>query len=239
MDWTLVNFFGVTSILLAGSLVQAVTGMGGGFIIVPLLALISYSLVPVPIIFASLFLSSIMLLQGRAHIDGDGMGKIIVGLLCGTAIAAALVARLPLELMGILFASMILLLVGLSIISPKIKLSHKAYFGLGTLSAFMGATVGIGGPVLAFIYQRRHGQQIRANLALLYFVGAVIILIGLASVGKVSMVNLLDGCYLIPGYCAGLLLAPKLVHIIDKGYARWCVLAISSISAIVLLIKSV
>ena len=46
----LVEFAAATAVVLLGSVVQAATGVGGGFIIVPLLAWIALQLVPAPVI---------------------------------------------------------------------------------------------------------------------------------------------------------------------------------------------
>ena len=52
-----------------GSIVQAISGVGGGFIAVPLLAWIDLSLVPGPVVLGSISLSTIMAWHERKHID--------------------------------------------------------------------------------------------------------------------------------------------------------------------------
>jgi len=56
----LIDFIAATLAVIAGSVVQVASGVGGGFIIVPLLAWVDIGLVPAPLLFASLSLSGLM-----------------------------------------------------------------------------------------------------------------------------------------------------------------------------------
>jgi uncharacterized membrane protein YfcA len=111
MEWTWAIALLATAIVAMGGLLQSVTGLGAGLIIVPLLALISVELVPGPIIFASLALSTSMAVAGRAHLDLANAKPIIVGLLIGTIAGSFLISRLPFEALGILFGIFILIAV--------------------------------------------------------------------------------------------------------------------------------
>lgn len=57
LRFNLMNFSDSIAAILAvilGSVIQAISGVGGGFIIVPLLAWIDLSLVPGPVVFGSI-----------------------------------------------------------------------------------------------------------------------------------------------------------------------------------------
>ena len=54
MEWTITTFLLANFILILGSILQMATGVSMGMIVVPFLAMISYTLVPVPLVFASL-----------------------------------------------------------------------------------------------------------------------------------------------------------------------------------------
>ena len=69
MEFTFSTFIASALAITLGVL-QASTGLGAGLIVVPLLALISFELVPGPVIFASVILSSLMTYAGRHHISG-------------------------------------------------------------------------------------------------------------------------------------------------------------------------
>jgi hypothetical protein len=238
MEWTLFNFLICTLFVASGSLMQAVTGLGGGLIIVPLLATISYDLIPGPIMFASMSLSSQMAFKGRHEIDFSNMRFILIGLVAGTIITAIFIAKLPVSQLGIIFGIMILLSVIISLKTSAIKLSKKSLLGTGILSGVMGTASGIGAPVLALVYQHHSGQSSRPTLAFLYLVSSIIMLLVLAFVGKFNGSELTSGFYLIPGFILGYFLSPKLVGYIDKGYARPVILLLSTVSAVVLIVRS-
>lgn len=235
MEWNLSVFILSTFFVMLGSLLQAVTGLGSGLIIVPLLATISIELIPAPMIMASLSLSSLMAWRGKNDIDYSNMSILLPGLIIGTIFAALFIASLPINKLGALFGIMILISVFISMKTSQIYLVKKELFGAGTLSGFMGATAGIGAPVLALIYQHHTGKSLQPTLAFLYFFSSIIMLIALHFAGRFSTTEFISGLYLIPGFVLGYLFSPRLTNYLDKGYARTAVLLISSISAIFLI----
>jgi uncharacterized membrane protein len=60
MEWTISTFLLANFILIVSSILQMATGVSVGLIIVPFLAMISYTLIPVPVIFGSLALTIMM-----------------------------------------------------------------------------------------------------------------------------------------------------------------------------------
>ncbi|WP_421869672.1 sulfite exporter TauE/SafE family protein [Motiliproteus sp.] len=238
MEWTLSHFAIATLSVASGALLQAATGLGAGLIVVPLLAMLSLSLVPGPMIFASLALSTTMAIAGRQQIDFEGFEPLLGGLLLGTVVAAATVAKLPLEKLGLLFGVMILLAVGLSLRQPRFNFSVGGCFGAGLLSGVMGTAAGIGAPVLALLYQHHSGPTLRATLALLYCLSSLMMLALLHWAGRFGQAELISGLTLVPGFVIGYLISPRLAGFIDQGYARPAVLILSSLSALLLIGRS-
>ena len=64
-----------------GSIIQGVSGVGGGFIMVPLLAMIDIAYLPGPLIFGSLSISGLMAWRERDHIDYRATGFILIATL--------------------------------------------------------------------------------------------------------------------------------------------------------------
>ena len=238
MDWTLAGWILATLAVTGGGLLQAATGLGAGLIIVPLLALISYALVPGPMIFASLALSGLMAVRGRRAIEYRHTGVLLTGISVGTAIAAAYLRLLPLETLGAVFGGFVLLAVALSVRAPRFSLSGGSLLGVGAVSGIMGTSAGIGAPVLALLYQYHVGATIRATLAFLYFFSSLVMLAFLHWVGRFGPAELWSGLLLVPGFVLGYLLSPRLAHYLDRGYARPAVLLVSTASALVLIGRS-
>ena len=239
MDWNVLNI--ILSILFVslGALLQAVTGLGAGLIIVPLLALISVELIPGPMIFGSLALSSVMAFSGRKNIDSSNFSAVIGGLLLGTIVAASYITILPIEKLGVVFGAFILCAVFMSVRTPDFSLTPKGFAIAGMISGFMGTSAGIGAPVLAILYQNHSGPSLRATLAFLYFVSSITMLAFLNMAGRFGASEIVSGMFLMPGFIIGYFMSPKIAKYIDRGYARPAVLIVSTISAGLLIWRSV
>ena len=109
-------------------------------------------------------------------------------------------------------------------------------FGLGLLAAghlgFTGTASSIGGPPIALIYQRVHGQTLRGTLALYFLVGSVLVL---AAFGKLDGKVLLESAQLVPFMVAGFACSTRAAKLLDRGRTRQAVLAVSTVSAIALI----
>lgn len=239
MTWTLANFALATAIVTSGALLQAASGLGAGLIIVPLLsALLSTDLVPGPTIFGSLALSAVMAVRGRPHIDFTMTRTLLAGIFAGTIVAAWFIANVPTDSLGLVFGVGILIAVALTMRAPRFSFSARGTFAAGTIASLLGVSVGVGAPVLALIYQHFPGPVLRATLAYIYFVSAVIALVFLHLAGRFGSQELVSGSYLIPGFVLGYFLSPQLANFVDKGYARPLVLVISVTSACFLIWRS-
>ena len=238
MPFSLAEFVGSTLVVTVGSILQASTGLGAGLIIAPLLALISLALIPGPIIFASLSLSSVMAWRGREHITYHRMPVLILGLLVGSAIGAWSMTLLPSEQLGLVFGVLILLAVGISFFGIRMRFTRPKLMASGALSGFLGTTSAIGAPVLALLYQYEKGATLRATLGFLYFVSSLMMLTLLHFAGKFGWHEFLLGLWLIPGFVMGYLAAGRIAAFLDQGYSRIAVLLISTLSAVSLMMKS-
>ena len=163
---------------------QAATGLGAGLIIVPLLALVSFHLVPAPMIFASIALSSMMAYRGRKNIDQNGLGTITAGLVTGTVIAALFIAAIPASKLGIVFGIILLAAVGVTLFLKAIPFRPTLLLVTGFVSGIMGTAAGIGAPVLALLYQNHQSHALRATLAFLYLVSSLMMLFFLHLAGR-------------------------------------------------------
>jgi len=237
VEW--VGVVAANGILALGSVLQAATGLGAGLVVVPLLALISLEFVPGPVILAVLALAWLMAWRGRAQISFAGVPLLLSGLLVGMVLGAAVLSYLPPDRLGVLFGGLILLAVVVSISGGSLRHSPAVVSLTGALSGFMGVTSAIGAPVLALLYQHHPGPVLRATLGLLYFISSIVMLVLLHLAGRFGINELQLGLVLIPGVIVGYVLAGFLARHLDRGYSRRAVLVISTLSALVLLVKSI
>lgn len=237
MDWSLLIFVQTTIIVSLGALLQAVTGLGAGLIIVPLLALISFELIPAPLILASMALSGAMAFSGRHHIRYENCNWLLIGISIGTVVAAFIISFVGFTQLGKVFGALLLIAIAISVIAPTIRFSKKTMLGTGATSGFMGTAAGVGAPILALLYQHQSGPSLRATLGFLYFISSIIMLIALYFSGRFGLSQFYSGLLLIPGFVIAFSISPWFTNLVDKGYARGAVLLISLCSAIALLLK--
>ncbi len=236
IEW--LDIFAANAVLALGSVLQAATGLGAGLVVVPLLALISLDFVPGPVILAALTLAWLMAWRGRTEISYKGMPPLLSGLLIGMMLGASTLSLLPLDRLGVLFGSLILLAVMVSVSGPRVELTPGTTSVAGALSGFMGTTTAVGAPVLALLYQHHPGPVLRATLGFLYFVSSIVMLILLHLAGRFGTQELRLGLEIVPGVVTGYLIAGYLSPYLDRGYSRVAVLAISTISAGLLIVRS-
>ena len=238
MDWNLLNISLALGSVFLGSLLQSATGLGAGLVMAPLLAFISFTLVPGPMIFGSIALSLVMTVRGWRNVDFDQLAPLIAGLLAGTVAAAAVIASIPLSRLGLVFGVLILLAVLITLFVGEVRIRGTRLIAVGALSGIMGTSAGMGAPVLALLYQHREGPVIRGTLAFLYLVSSVMMLALLHMAGRFSMQELISGFILMPGFVAGYLFSGRLAALVDAGYARPAVLVFATVSALLLIVRS-
>jgi len=238
MEPSIANVAASTLAITTGAVLQASTGLGAGLVVVPLLALISLDLVPGPVIFASMALSSVMAYAGRRHIAWTHLDKVVWGLGAGMFVGILGLSLLPPSRIGLVLGALILIAAVVSVLGVAVRLTSRSALVAGLLSGFMGTVAAIGAPVLALLYQHEEPNALRGTLALLYLVSSIGMLVLLHAAGRFTWHDVMLGGYLIPGFVIGYLLSGPVARVLDRGYSRMAVLAISSISGLALILKS-
>lgn len=232
------EFIAATLAVILGSVVQVASGVGGGFLIVPLLAWIDVSLVPVPLIFASLSLSGLMAVRGRRLVDWQYIPATLIGMIPGTIAGAYVLTVVPTDNLGIVFGGVILIGIAITSSGLHIPLTRATAMIAGALSGVTGASTGIGAPLLALVYQHESGPKIRATLAALYTSASVLMLVILFGFGKFRAPEFQSGLALIPGFLLGYWVANHFTAHIDRAGSRIAVLAVSAAAAVMLIARS-
>lgn len=221
-----------------GAVLQASTGMASGIFVAPVLALIHLSLLPGPVMFASLSLSVLMALRERKSIYWFGLPQVIFGVFFGSLLGITLMNAFPHSNLGAVYGLIILIAIGMSLLGWVLPIQKRFSFLVGVLSSFMGITAAVGGVVIALYYQNLKGPQIRATLGMTYLFGAFVMMTVLHFSNRFDLEHLTLGIYLIPGMVFGFLLAPKLSVYLDRGNSKKILLGLASLSALLLIIKS-
>ena len=227
----------VTLAVAAGTSVQGAVGFGLGLLAAPVLALYDTDLVPGPLLFVMVPLTVLVAARERGALDFRGIRWALAGRVPGTIAGSLAVALLPEGPLTVLFASLVLVAVLLSLTGWHPHPTTPALLTAGAASGFMGTATSIGGPPIALVYQRRSGPELRSTLAAYFLVGAAFSLLMLAVVGEFGMAELRLGLLLVPGMLLGYSASAVLARTLDRGYTRAAVLVFASVSSIVLLVR--
>ncbi|MFW2403498.1 MAG: TSUP family transporter [Gammaproteobacteria bacterium] len=235
---TITEFLIATIAVVLGSFVQVVSGVGGGFIVVPVLAMIDLTLVPAPLIFASLSLSTLMALREYQHIDRLHLPATLIGMFPGAIIGGWLLTVMAYDKLGIVFGIVVLLAILITAFGPRLTLNRTTAMMTGSVSGVMGASTGIGAPPLALIYQYASGPTLRATLGALYTGASLLILAILFAFGKFRLAELQSGLQLVPGFVLGYWIANRFTPRMNPRYSRLAVLIVSAAAAVLLIARS-
>ena len=239
MEFTISSFILANSIIIVASILQMVTGISVGMLIVPFLAMISYTLIPAPIVLASLVLTTLMAYKGKDHIDTKNLPQIGIGMLLGIFVSIALLINIHFEYLGVLYGVFILISVVISIKIKSFKLNKTINYIGGFISGVMGATALSGGHVLALLFQNHKLESIKATLSFVYTIFSIVLLIVFYINGKFQYPDIILGIYMMPGFLIGYLISPYFVKYFNKQYTKVIVLIMATIGAMILIVKSV
>lgn len=221
-----------------GATVQGVSGVGGGFIIVPLLAMINVSFLPGPLVFGSLSISGVMAWRERSHIDFHNTGFVLAAIIPGSFFGAWFLVGVAPEQLGLIFGGVILFAVLISLLGVHVPLNRINGVLSGLMAGAMGASTGIGAPVIAILYQQAAGPKVRSTLAFMYTIATGFILIALAAFDRFGLDEAGYGLLLVPGFMLGYLLSRPLALHFDHGATRYIVLGVSAAAAGSLIVGS-
>ena len=170
---TVVGVALVTVLVAAAACVQGAAGFGMALLAAPLLTLVDRSFAPAPLVLAVLPLSLLVAQRDWAHLDRGGLVWAIGGRLPGVVLGAVAAAALSEHTLALVLGVAVLVAVGLSMVTARLRPTPGTLVSAGFASGFMGTTTSVGGPPMALVYQRSDGPAFRSTLAIYFAAGAV------------------------------------------------------------------
>lgn len=220
-----------------GAFVQGVAGFGFALVAAPLVALAEPGAVPVAVIVASSVLNLFVFTRDRSGLDVAAVGWALAGSLPGAVAGAVLVDAVPEGSRDWLVATIVLALVGLSLVRPDVSPVPRVLAGAGVLSGFCGTVSSVGGPPVALALQHTSGLRLRGTLAGYFFLGGIQSLAFLALVGELHADDVSLGVVLAPAVIVGFAASRRLALRFEGRTVRPGVLAISAASSLVLVAR--
>jgi hypothetical protein len=237
LAWPVVVLIGLVMTL--GAYVQAVVGLGLGLLGAPVVALIEPSLVPVLTLWLALLISGLNLLDEHEHVDWRSTGWSLPARVPGTVLGAWLVAEFTEEQIGVALAVMVLVAVALTVRTVDVPVNPVTLATAGFVAGTTGTATSVGGPPIALLYQHGDPQVARATMSVFFFVGVVLSLTGLAVAGSLAREPSWLAVVLAPGVVVGYVVGRRTRGLVDRDIFRRGVLAVCTVSALILLLRSV
>jgi uncharacterized membrane protein YfcA len=227
----------VNLIVAAAAALQAGTGMGMALLAAPLLLLVDPTLVPGPMLCATMVLSIAVVWRERSAIDRSLLRIAFLGLAIGCITGAITLAVLTGINLARIFGAIILLIVLLSVLGLHIRATTRSLLLGGMASGILGTMFGVHGPPIAIVLQHEPPDRLRATLCAFFAVGCGVSLALLAMIGSFGFRGMQQGVALLPGVAIGFGCGPFLGRMLDRQRARFAVLTISTLSAVALLLR--
>jgi uncharacterized membrane protein YfcA len=226
-----------TVVIAIGAAIQGGVGFGMNVIGAPLLAFIDPELVPGPGLVAAMLLTVVLAVRERASIDRPKVATALVGRVPGTALGALLLASIPTRGVTFTVAGAVLLAAALNIGRPRLRPTPKTLLVAGVVSGFSSTVSSVGGPPMAVVWANEPGPVVRANLSMIFVVGAFISILGLIAIGEFDAHDAGMGLLLLIPGTFGFVVSRPLAGHLDAGRTRAAVLGVSVAGAVLVVLK--
>lgn len=224
-------------VLAIGACIQGVIGYGIALLAAPLLYLINPDYVPIPIILTSTLLCSLLILREWKHVELRSLSWTILGGGLGVILAAMLLMYLSASQFGIVFGTLILIAVVMSLLGKNPRITPFTSSAAGFVSGFMGACTSIGGPPVALLYQSADADTIRANLPAFFLCTCIVAIITFSATGALDYGDVKLFLWMIPGVVTGFLLSTLLKPWLTGKSIRPAILAIAGIAGLLAIVE--
>jgi uncharacterized membrane protein YfcA len=213
-------------------------GFGAALLAAPVLLLIHPAFAPGPILVSNLVLTLFVVRREWSFVDFGSLRFLASGRLVGTILAGVVLANVSQTLFDLLFATLVLIAVGLSLPRGGFERSARNLAVAGVASGLMGTISSIGGPPVALVYQSADPPRFRATLGVLLVLGASMSIATTWAVGRFGETEVLLSSVLVPAAIAGFWLSRFGIRWMNGPRVRVAVLVLSSAAALGVLVRA-
>jgi uncharacterized membrane protein YfcA len=222
-----------------GALLQGMSGLGLNLFAAPILIMVQPRLVPGPIMAGAVLLTVMMTLRDRTGLDLRGVGWMAAGMLPGTILASFLLPVIPHKTLALVLGSLVLAGVLLSLTGLHFPPKRWVLVLAGFVSGLSGTLASIGAPPVALVNQDMEPRKLRATLSGYFILSGITSMVALVPAGRMGAVEVGLALWLFPGVIIGFLGSGLLVNRLPGPAMRYVVLALSGLSALVLILQQI
>lgn len=216
------------------ALVQGSLGFGFAIVSVPFLLLLDERLAPVPQLIASFFFCVRIWWRERQAVDLGGVVAMSLGRLPGTYLGFVLLFVASAAVLDLIIGALVLVAVVVLSVGKPVRRTRWTQTIAGALSGAAAYVSAIGGPPIALLYKGAPGPETRANIALVFVIGAVITLSGRVLGGDFSELDLWLGLLSVPSGFLGVWLSSLVKDRIEGRPMQIGILVVCSFAALAL-----
>lgn len=231
-------YLGMGAMVLVGSCLQGVSGLGFAMFCAPIGALVFPELVPGPLLALACPLALMTGMRELHAIQWPTAAQAVLGRAIGTALASLCLALLPLKALSLLFAALILLGVVLSLKGWRVANNARNTALAGVASGLMGTITSAGAPPFAIAMQDMSPHRLRGTLGVVFFLGSTMSLAALVGVGRMSAVHFGLALLLAPWMVVGFFVSTRFKHLIGQQGLRTLLLGLAALSAMGILVQT-
>ncbi len=225
----------LVAVVLLGSAVQSVVGLGLNLVSAPVVTLLAPSLMPELPLALAVLLPLATLATDRAEVDWRGLAWVLPARVVGTVLGVALLGWFTTRELGVAVGVMVLVAVALTWRAVEVPVTRPSLLAAGFVAGASGTTTSIGGPPVALLYQHRSPQQVRSTLAVFFSVGALVSLAAIALGGQFHTAALPVTLLLAPVLVVGAVSGSRLRGLLPARATRVAVLVVCAASGLLVL----
>lgn len=225
-------------IVLVGAFVQSTVGLGLGLLGAPLIALVEPTLVPTMLLLLAIPVSLGVTVVDRRHVDWRALGWMVPARIPGTFLGVWLVTSFSDRALGVVVALLVLLAVLLTVRTVTVRESPGTLFTAGLAAGTTGTAAAIGGPPVALVLAGREPRVARGTMSFFFVFGSVLSVVWFGVEGALPAASLVLGALYLPLIPLALWLGNHAHLRIRRDAFRRVVLALCSVSAVALLVRS-
>jgi uncharacterized membrane protein YfcA len=235
---SVLELLGAAAMVFVGSAVQGLAGFGAGLLAIPVVALFAPELIPGSMLMAVSAITVLGVRREHGDIEWGVVAWSMGGRLPGTVLGGMLLAAVSDTTLELLISVSVLVGVGLSFGGIRVTKRPATLVSAGVVSGVGATAAGIGGPPMALVLQHDEGPNVRATLSAMFMLLAPVSLITIAVAGRLDGGQFLAGLALMPAAAGGFFASSPLRSRVDRRGIRPLVLGLSTLAALVLLVRT-
>lgn len=221
-----------------GGVAQTTAGFGATFVIVPALALIAPDRLPGAVMVGMLPLTALMAVVERGRLDWPSANRLLLARIPGIAIGVGIVVIADVRWLTLVVGVVLLVAVAAAGMGWQVGVTPAREWVAGALSGVTGAATALGGPPLALLYRDRDPAIVRPTLAIVWLVGIVLSIAGLAVFGELTVIDATLGLILSAVLLVGLIVGRLVVKRARPATIRSIVLWWAAIGGMVAVLRA-